>query len=268
MANIKISVINSSTVLSDDEVQAAVPALQKQVSRDFAPAWGVDADLTFIAKGHKASKTTWWLVILDNSDEAGALGYHDVTSEGLPIGKVFAGSDMQYGYNWTVTASHELLEMLGDPEINLTVFVQKSDSTGVLYAYETADACEADEYGYKIDGVLVSDFVFPSWFDATYKKGTQYDFRKKIKRPLHLLKGGYIGIFDVTAGGGWQQKTAQNLPVAYSARPHVGSRRERRRISKDQWLKSRLNAGERHKPGSPSNVRALAFVHSIPSDSR
>ena len=123
MANIKISVINSSTVLSDDEVKAAVPALQKQVSRDFAPAWGIDADLTFVAKGHKPSKTTWWLIILDNSDQAGALGYHDVTSEGLPIGKVFAGSDMQYGYNWTVTASHELLEMLGDPEINLTVFV-------------------------------------------------------------------------------------------------------------------------------------------------
>jgi len=50
-------------------------------------------------------------VILDDSDQAGALGYHDLTSDGLPIGKVFAASDLKAGTSWTVTASHELLEM-------------------------------------------------------------------------------------------------------------------------------------------------------------
>jgi len=44
MANIRIAVINASTVLTDDEVQAAVPALQTQVHRDFAPIWGIDAE--------------------------------------------------------------------------------------------------------------------------------------------------------------------------------------------------------------------------------
>jgi hypothetical protein len=46
MANIQVAVINTSTVLTDDQVQAAVPALQIQVHRDFAPVWGIDADLT------------------------------------------------------------------------------------------------------------------------------------------------------------------------------------------------------------------------------
>ena len=37
---------------------------------------------------------------------------NDVTREGLPLGKVFAKTDQQYGEKWTGTASHELLEML------------------------------------------------------------------------------------------------------------------------------------------------------------
>src|SRR5262249_22512484 len=78
--NIKIAVINESTVVSDADVKAAVAALQKQVSRDFAPAWGIDASLTFVPFGGNPSPDAWWLVILDNSDQAGALGYHDLTT--------------------------------------------------------------------------------------------------------------------------------------------------------------------------------------------
>src|SRR5207244_6897591 len=126
--------------------------LQTQVQRDFAPVWGIDADLSFVPQDSAPPSGAWWLVILDNSDQAGALGYHDVTNQGMPLGKVFAATDQQFGSQWTATASHELLEMLGDPEINLTVFVQSSQSAGVLYAYEVCDACEADQFGYNING--------------------------------------------------------------------------------------------------------------------
>ena len=37
MAQIKISINNVSSTLTDDQVRAVVPALQTQVSRDFAP---------------------------------------------------------------------------------------------------------------------------------------------------------------------------------------------------------------------------------------
>src|SRR2546425_11594252 len=132
---IQISVINESTVLTDAEITPVVAALQKQVTNDFRPAWGVDAELTTVPKGTPAPTPSWWLVILDDSDQAGALGYHDLTSDGLPIGKIFAASDLKAGDSWSVTASHELLEMLADPNINLTVFVQDADTTGTLYAY-------------------------------------------------------------------------------------------------------------------------------------
>jgi hypothetical protein len=121
MSNIRVAVINASTTLTDAEVQAVVPALQVQVHNDFAPAWGIDADLSFVGTGGQPAPGAWWLAIMDNSDQQDALGYHETTNEGLPMGKVFAASDQQDGLSWTVTASHELLEMLADPEIDLTV---------------------------------------------------------------------------------------------------------------------------------------------------
>ncbi|HVN83744.1 MAG TPA: hypothetical protein VMW17_02750 [Candidatus Binatia bacterium] len=242
MANIQVAVINASTVLTDTQAKAVVPALQTQVRRDFAPAWGIDADLTFVPKGGKPAPGSWWLAILDNSDQAGALGYHDVTKDGLPLGKIFAGSDLALGTEWTVTASHELLEMLADPEINLTVFVQPKAKGGILYAYEVCDACEADKFGYKVNGVLVSDFVYPSWFEAFRKKGTQFDYGKHITVPFQLLAGGYIGAYDVTSGSGWHQLTAAG-EVNFRARASVGSRRERRRTPRDEWLRSEVRSG-------------------------
>ena len=205
---VQISVINESTVLADADVVPVVAALQKQVTNDFRPVWGTDAELTIVPKGTQPPSGTWWLVMLDDSDQANALGYHDLTTEGLPIGKVFAASDLKAGTSWTVTASHELLEMLGDPNINLTVFVQNTNTAGTLYAYEVCDACEDDSLGYQVDNILLSDFVYPAWFESFRTEGsTQFDRMNKITTPFQLLVNGYIGVFNVSSGSGWQQQT-------------------------------------------------------------
>ena len=236
---IQISVINESTVLADTDVVPVVAALQKQVSNDFIPVWGTDAELNIVAKGTQPPSGSWWLVLLDDTDQANALGYHDLTTEGLPIGKVFAASDLKAGRSWTVTASHELLEMLGDPNINLTVFVQNTNTAGILYAYEVCDACEDDSLGYKIDNVLVSDFVYPAWFESFRTEGsTQFDRMNKIQTPFQLLVNGYIGIFNVASGSGWQQQTAEKRPANLQHRGGIGTRRERRSIPHDQWINS------------------------------
>lgn len=239
MANIKIAIINACTVLTDAQIKSFVPDLQTQVTRDFAPAWGIDADLVFVPKGHKPPPGTWWLSLMDYSDQQGALGYHDVTPEGLPIGKAFIASDIQAGYKWTITVSHELLEMLADPEIDLTVFVQRTNTTGTLYAYESCDACEDDSFGYLIGTHFVSDFVYPAWFESTLKPGSaKMDHMNHITKPLQLLTGGYIGTFNVSRGGGWTQLTPHGEETNLKTRPHVGSRRERRALPKDLWRKS------------------------------
>ncbi len=238
MTDTRVAIINGSTVLTDEQVRAVVPALQAQVHNDFAPAWGIDAILAFVPKGSPPPAGAWWLVLLDTSDQAGALGYHDVTDQWLPLGKVFVATDLQNGLEWTATASHELLEMLVDPDINLTVFVQPDPHTGRLYAYEVCDACEADQFGYKIGGIFVSDFVLPAWFQSSRPPGsTKFDHQRHVQKPFELLPGGYIGVFDVGSGTGWYQLYPQLEPHTYHMRPRVGSRRERRRTPRDQWLK-------------------------------
>jgi hypothetical protein len=102
----------------------------------------------------------------------------------MPLGKVFARLDLRSGASWTVTLSHELLEMLADPWINWCA--QGSDSR--VYALEVCDEVEADVLGYEIDGVLVSDFVTPAWFDPA--QADCFDFKRHISRPLQLASGG------------------------------------------------------------------------------
>jgi hypothetical protein len=243
-----IAVKNLSSVIKDAELTAALPAFQKQVSRDFAASgWGVDAKLEFFKDKTAVPKGAWLLGIFDDADQAGALGYHDLTRHGMPLGKVFAKTTMTFGGKWTVTFSHELLEMLVDPNINLCAF---DEEAARLYAYEVCDAVEADELGYDIDGVTVSDFVLPSWFEPMHvSKGEKFAFKSDVTAPFQILQGGYIGYYDLREGG-WQQITAREVTDAramnmrragagpYNSRARVGSRRERRRTPKWQWLSS------------------------------
>lgn len=247
---ITVAVINKSTALSDANVAAAVPGLQVQVSRDFALIWGVDANLVFVGQGQQPPPNAWQLIVLDDSDQAGALGYHELKT-GLPIGYVFARTDLQAGLNWTVTCSHELLEMLADPYVMCTVLVPSHGfrHPAMLLAQEVCDAPEADQFAYNIvvDGpngtkynVAVSDFVTPAWFGAPLPPGGKYSFMGHCTQPFQILTGGYIGAMTIRGAGQWTQITgrqeeqkwtchqmqADGLLVPIS--PPVGSRRERR----------------------------------------
>lgn len=231
-----VAVLNRSTVLSDSDASAIVAALQIQASRDFAAVWGIDAKLTFIPKAQTTGwEGKWNLLLLDTSDEANALGYHDLTPEGLPVGKVFAKTDLQYRAVVSVTASHELLEMLLDPFISLCA---EDPKRGVFVAYEASDAVEADELGYAINGVTVSDFVTPAFFDptATGRKGETFSFKRHVHAPFELAPGGYESVY--VPGRGWTQHTARDAGARASDRPRVGSRRERRRAPTLEWQNS------------------------------
>src|SRR5229473_6471148 len=216
----RIDIINASTVLKDEQIELVIPALQEQVSWDFAPAWGRDAQLSFVPSGTPPSMVggNWQLIVCDNSDQAGALGYHDLTKDGLPLGKVFAGTDIQYGSSWIITMSHELLEMLADPEINLCAMISNK-----LYAYECCDPCEDDSLAYSVKGILLSDFVYPSWFHANGRES--YDHAGHISKPLELAPGGYISVMDFYSFG-WKQ--VDSSPIMATRRAPIGSRRERR----------------------------------------
>ena len=200
----RIAIVNESSILSDAQVAAATKALNHQLGYDYNPHWGTNAHCYFYPNGTTVPGSAWVLAILDDTDQAGALGYHDVTATGLPLGKVFAKTDQHYGLSWTVTASHEILEMVGDPEC-----VRAAQTAATTFvAWEMCDPCEADQYGYTINGVQVSDFVLPAYFSPG--EPGPYDFCGHIPAPLTLLPGGYQAVW--TPKTGWTQKTADTIP--------------------------------------------------------
>ncbi len=170
------------------DLDKLLAALQKFVNTCVVPVWGTPAKLV---KTTGFLKGRWAMVFLDTADAPGALAYHDLTPDGFPLSKVFAKTILDDKASLSVATSHELVEMLVDPAINLY-------STGpdpkAVYAYEAADPVE--EESFKIDGVDITDFVYPSYFEDFRKPGsTQFDYLKKVNRPFQILKGGYQIIF-------------------------------------------------------------------------
>lgn len=243
MSFYQVALVNYSTVLKDEEVAPVATALKVQVNRDLSPHYGIQADVRFFSK-NTAIQPNWWLLgIFDTAESAGYLGYHDIAPNGMPIGKVFAQTDINYGDKWSVTTSHELLEMLADPYINLVALNHvnvNGNNIQRLYAYEICDQCERSDQGYDIDGITVSDFVLPRWFCGSHVplSNEKFDFCGWIDKPLKLLAGSYISIYDIYLGIGWSSLTADTINTNTRNRGMVGSRRERRTIPKNAWVPS------------------------------
>jgi len=200
---ILVAVVNESTMLHDTAVSNVVAHLQTQIKRDFTPIWGIAADVWFYPSGSVVPANAWQMVVLDNSDQAGALGYHELTATGQPLAKIFVKDTVGAGDAWSVTMSHELCEMLVDPNTNLTVFNQTTNTAGELIVYETCDPVEDDQYGYAIGSIRVSDFVTPNYFIPG--STGPWDFGKHLTAPLQIITGGYLAVFNVNSGSGWTQ---------------------------------------------------------------
>jgi hypothetical protein len=87
-----IAITNVFTCLSDGQVEAAIPALQRQVSLDFKAYWEVDCELTFLPKEQPLTEGWWQILVTDNPDQASALGYHELSSRGTPLGNRLCGA--------------------------------------------------------------------------------------------------------------------------------------------------------------------------------
>ena len=194
----KIICINHATTSLDIPFGALVRALQAYVDDHVAPVWGTPAKLV---KGKDFAKGAWAIVFLDDPDQTikrgTKLADHDLTPEGLPLAKVFVRNTILTGEFVSVAASHELVEMLVDPAINLMTTGPAPRGLGkshVMYAYESADPVE--ELSFKVKGVPMCNFVYPAYFEAFRKpNSTQFDHMKKIIRPLQILAGGYQIVF-------------------------------------------------------------------------
>ena len=190
-----IACFNKATVDPGVGFDDLVAALQLYVDKYVAPVWGTPARLV---KTKGFVKKAWAMVLLDDADQPGALAYHDLTPGGLPLARVFVRTTLEHNELVSVSASHELVEMLVDPAINM---LSTGPDGSTMYAYESADPVEA--LSFKVNGIAMSDFVYPSFFEGFRKRAsTRFDHMNKVKKPFEILAGGYQIIFK---DGEWSQ---------------------------------------------------------------
>jgi len=238
-----IAVFNKATTPLGIPLDKLITAMQHYIDQHVAPVWGTPAKLV---KSTGFVKGAWAVVFLDDADSPGALAYHDLTPDGLPQSKVFVRTTLQNGDKVSVSASHELVEMLVDPAINL---MSTGPDAKTVYAYESADPVEA--LTFKVDGVPMSDFVHPAYFENFHKPGSvHFDHMNKVKRPFELLAGGYQIVFK---NGKWSQvygsRTKQRAFAREDRRGHRSEQRARGRLQRAQpALIKRLEQAHRRQP--------------------
>ena len=200
MSVIQIGLVDTTGRISTDLIHAAAVALNLQVARDLPQFWPVNASVTYLPSPKKIPAGIW-PVLLVATLPPGEGGFHSDKHK-QPYSKVIASPDDN---TWTIDASHEILEMLVDPygnrmqsSVAIEIVGNKiQDGTGQFgYLVEACDPCEDNSYAYTVNGIAVSDFITPHFYDPMATSGTRYSFAGNLKAPRQILPGGYISFVD------------------------------------------------------------------------
>lgn len=199
-------VLNQSTVVSDADVATMTEAVNVQCAAHVAPAWDILAPSATFAPdaGDPGSWPAHDAVVrvLDDTDVAGALGYHTQFEDGSFAAYVFAATILDGGagvltgpLSVACVLSHEVLEVVIDPAVQMWA---SNVDTGGDYAFEICDPVESTVYPITVTGgtVEVSNFVLPDWFNG-WGDGP-YDYLGDLVDPFSLSPGGYLVYKDGT----------------------------------------------------------------------
>jgi hypothetical protein len=197
----QVAVVSETSKISFKELSRVSAALQKQAIRDLGPVWDIQATVDAFADLEDVPVGTWPIIVEEDIKVEGAAGVHE-DSDGQPFALVTAGS------GWSLTASHELIEMLVDP-FGRRITEGQSPKPGqgrVQFLVEPCDPSEAAQFAYVINGVTVSDFYTPKYFATVFNPADQYSHTGAIKKPRQVLKGGYLSWHDPVTDH-WFQET-------------------------------------------------------------
>lgn len=155
----------SNSAGAGPSVDAVKEALREQLANDFIPIWGsAFGNSATIADSGTPRSSDFVLNIVDQSQFG--LGYHTYDpGSSTPFNGEITGS----GDYWSITASHEVLEILINP--------YTSNCTNG-FRLEVGDPVENLSYPAP-NGVYVSDFAFPSWWGIGVGPSDQFDFLKQ-----------------------------------------------------------------------------------------
>jgi hypothetical protein len=199
----QLALVSESKLVGNGDLMRVAAALQKQASRDLAPIWNISATVDAFEKLEDVPIGYWPMIVKDDIGFSGAAGIH-LDNDRQPFALISSSSDLD---GWSLTASHECLEMLVDPfGDRLIAGDSPKDGQGrVSFLVEVSDPSEATEFAYTANGILVSDFYTPRFFDPLVATGVRYSFTGAITEPRQVLRGGYLSWVDSTSGHWWQE---------------------------------------------------------------
>jgi len=200
----QIALVADSKRISASDLSRVSAALQKQATRDLVQFWAVKATVDAFPTLEDVPIGYWPIIMMDDINEPGAAGFHTEDSNGQPFALVTASDDLDV---WSLTASHEMLEMLVDPSGNRLMAGDspKTDQGRVQFLVEVCDPPEDARFAYTVNGILVSDFYSPHYFDPVAAQGVRYSFTGAVQRPRDVLRGGYLSWVEPVSNNWWQE---------------------------------------------------------------
>ncbi|MCX6314516.1 MAG: hypothetical protein NTX08_07275 [Sphingobacteriales bacterium] len=194
-----IALVSKSKKIKFNELSQVAAALQKQATRDLGPIWNIQATVDAFPKLKDIPAGYWPIIIQDKLDDPCAAGYH-TDKYRQPFALV------KYDASWALTCSHEMCEMLVDPFGSRMVASGsvKNGQGRVHYLVEVCDPSEDDQFCYSVNGILLSDFYTPHYFDPVTSSAIRYSYTGAITAPKQVLKGGYLSWLDPATGKWWQ----------------------------------------------------------------
>lgn len=194
-----------------------------QVNRDFAAYWGIAQGGVTVRVASSASdvQPSESVVLLQAllTDAPNDIAYHDKTSSGaaaIVVGVGLCQTLTSAGNSLSCAISHEILESEGDRPCNRWV----DDGNGKERALEVCDPVEGDTY--EINGVSVSNFVTPNYFDPGAPAA--YDQMQTLSAPFQV-KNGYQVLRLV---GGTESQIEGEIKLSKAGKAHPSSRTSRR----------------------------------------
>jgi hypothetical protein len=196
MSLIQIGLVDQTGKISPSLMRSAAAALNIQVARDLPQFWNIRATVMFVPDPNDIPAGVWPIFLVKQLPRNEG-GFHQ-DRHNQPFAKVVANPDSAA---WTIDASHETIEMVIDPHGNrlrtaTSIEIVKGkiqDGTSQFgYLVEACDPCQGSRYSYAIQGIALSDFITPHFYNSITTPGTRYSFTGAVKGPRQVLLDGYI----------------------------------------------------------------------------
>jgi len=260
------------------ELAPVSAAIQRQLTEHVAPAWKVQA--TIQAFPHDVPIPKGYFQVLVCKDIAlDHFGYHE-DKTGTPFAHV------KVSPHWTLTLSHECVEMVCNPRLERFFRGPSPDSSQgmVDVMAEVCDPCQGARYAYQIDTVWVSDFCLPAYFKSASSPHGPFSHQEHVTAPFQVLPGGVLtwkkpgsGAFFqwVDRGGGWHAEAvdlgalgAESRTSIYRYPGDVEAARSPDETTADAWQKTSQQAYEEARALEDLLLEKLRVLMADPSAAR